>query len=306
MAASSWPWMKDGAVPAILPENPTPPVTVKDNRPSVKVLIDEHRQLIDQVAKELSTDPLYESNKHDDLWIVRFLLSHKKKVKPSVKAAKFTLVFRKEHKLDEKDIRFSPVDRDAPSEALQRFLKHCGDDTFRFVVPDPKRGVIGFLRAAGIDQHALVEHVDAADWLPCFTYIAEWSHQWLDYITRTTGRLTKSVRIVDAADISLAGINNENNKRDGQAMHIMEDCYPQMLQTVFVCHAPGWIQVPWRVLRPLIPKRVVEKFDFVAPETNIKERKRLLKYISLQHLPARFGGLNETWPVEFAPPSIDG
>jgi hypothetical protein len=57
----------------------------------------------------LASDPLYEPNKHDDLWIVRFLLSHKQKVKAVTKAAQYTLQFRAKHQLDEVDIRYSPI-----------------------------------------------------------------------------------------------------------------------------------------------------------------------------------------------------
>jgi hypothetical protein len=84
----------------------------------------------------------------------------------------------------------------------------------------------------------------------------------------------------------------------------MEDCYPQLLQTLYICHAPSWIQVPWRVVRPFFPKRVKSKFDFIHPETNLHERQRLLKHISLEHLPKRYGGLNDTWPVSFPLPNI--
>ena len=134
-------------------------------------------------------------------------------------------------------------------------------------------------------------------------FIAEWTHQWLDYIARTTGRLTKSVRIVDAAGLSLARASLENSKRDGRAMAVMQDCYPQSLQTIFICHAPAWIHVPWRILRPILPKRVIEKVDFILPEKRETERDRLLKHISLDNLQVRFGGRNVVWPVDFPPPS---
>lgn len=297
----AWPWMKGCAVSIADPTSPDDP---NDDRPSAKLLIEKHRQLIDQVASELRADPLYDANKHDDVWIVRFLLSHKAKVKPSVKAAMFTLSFRNKHKLDEKDVRFSPPRQDTSYEPVQRMLKYCQDDTFTYVLPDLECGaVIGFVQFSGIDQHAVVNHVDESDWLSAFLYISEWTHQWLDYVTRTTGRLTKSVRIVDVADVSMAKINHDYARRFGKIMKVMEDCYPQLLQAIFICHAPSLVQVPWRVFRPLMPTRVVEKFDFIAPKQREKERKRLLKFISLEHLPVRFGGMNETWPVEFDPPS---
>jgi CRAL/TRIO domain len=287
---------------AVALADPIAPVIPQDDRRSVKELIDENRQLIGSVVRELSADPLYDANKHDDLWVVRFLLSHKKKVKPSVKAAKYTLAFRAEHELDDRDIRYFPFDTECPNDHFKRYRKYVSDDTFRNVIPDPQRGMIGIYNLAGIDQPGLVANVDESDWLPVFRYLSEWTFQWLDFITRTTGRLTKVVRIVDAAGISLARLRPEVFKRDCRAMGVMEDCYPQMLQMVFICHAPSWIQVPWGILRPILPKRVVEKIDFMVPEKRDKERARLLKYISEEHLPVRFGGTNGVWPVDFPPP----
>jgi CRAL/TRIO domain len=164
-------------------------------------------------------------------------------------------------------------------------------------------GVVAFFDVGLIDQHGLVKNVDELYWLlPSFIYGAEFSHQWNDYLSRTTGRLTSSVRIIDASKLSFAGMSLENSKRDSRAMKVMEDCYPQMLKSLLVCKAPSWIQIPWRVVRPFFPKRLVEKTDFLAPETNMEDRDRLLKYISLENLPARYGGKNKVWPLDFPPP----
>ena len=121
-------------------------------------------------------------------------MSHKKK-KAALKAAKATLVFRKEHKLDEEDIRSFPAGPECKSDILKRYLKHVPDGSIVFTVPDAKRGVVGFLGISSIDQHELVKNVAREDWLPSFCYTSEWSFQWVDYITRTTGLLTKSVRL---------------------------------------------------------------------------------------------------------------
>jgi CRAL/TRIO domain len=296
---SGWPWMK-GCPTATAEEPKESTRDIDDDRPSVTELFEEHRHLIDEVAAELGSDPLFDVSKHDDLWILRFLMSHKKRVKAAVKSAKFTLSFRNDHRLDQSDVRSQPPRPDVDLVAVQRFLKHCTDHTFSYFIPDADRGVvIGILQLAGIDQEAVMEHVDESDWLACFLYIMEWSHQCLDYTTRNTGRLTKSIRIIDVTGVTLGKMHHDAMRRFGKIMHLMEDCYPQLLQTMFVCHAPSWVQTPWRTLRPLFPKRVVGKFDFIAPHKCESERKRLLKYIALEHLPVRYGGKNEAWPLNF-------
>jgi CRAL/TRIO domain len=298
---ATWPWMKDGTVTATTtPANP--PAHAMDDRPAVVDVIAAHRARIDQVAAALATDPLYQPNKHDDLWIVRFLLSHKN-VKPAIKAAQSTLQFRAQYKLDETDIRYSPPSPNVQHcESLQKFYDYCKPDTFQIVVPDAKLGVVCFFSIGGIDQHGLVKNVDESHWLPTIMYVAEFSHQWCDYHSRTTGRLTSSVRVIDASDLTLSGLSMENSKRDSRAMKVTEDCYPQMLQSILVVRAPAWIQVPWRVVRPFFPRRVVEKIDFLTLDANARDRNRLLKYISLENLPVRYGGKNETWPLDFPLP----
>lgn len=98
---TSWPWMK-GVEVALA--DPCPPVCAEDDRPAVKDLIVEYRAKIDKITEAVGEHPLYHPNKHDDLWVLRFWMSHKIS-KAAIDAAKYTLDFRKEHGLDEKDIR---------------------------------------------------------------------------------------------------------------------------------------------------------------------------------------------------------
>jgi CRAL/TRIO domain len=309
---SGWPWMKDhvvssgSAASSSFADPPMDPVNEHDVRKAVKDLIAKHRVSIDKVKTMLEQHPLFDySNKHDDLWILRFCMSHKNKPKDAAKAAEHALLFRDKHQLDSQDIRFHGITKGASDlpPPFARYMEYCTEDCLQWTLPDPQRGVISFLNFGGMDQHALVKNVEEKDWLPSFLHLSEWTFQWLDYVTRVTGRLTKSIRLIDAAQVKLSGISRECNRRDGDAMGVMEDIYPQMLQTLFVCHASPWIQVPWRVLRPLLPKRVVEKIDFIYPDKKENERKRLLEYLDEDHIPVRFGGKYEPWPVAYPLPS---
>eukprot|EP00547_Thalassionema_nitzschioides_P010256 CAMPEP_0194228054 /NCGR_PEP_ID=MMETSP0156-20130528/43175_1 /TAXON_ID=33649 /ORGANISM="Thalassionema nitzschioides, Strain L26-B" /LENGTH=448 /DNA_ID=CAMNT_0038960555 /DNA_START=86 /DNA_END=1432 /DNA_ORIENTATION=+ len=438
-----WPWLKDSAVAvAGWADPPINPVHDTDDRPSVKELVEKHRKNIDAVAKELRDDPLFDSDhKHDDLWVLRFLLSNKNKVKPAAKAAQATLAFRKEYKLDENDIRaFPPATPIAKDEAHKRYAKHIEEGCLPCHVPDPQLGPVYFLVFSGWNQSDMVKHVDEQDWKSAFVYISEWAFQWTDYITRTTGRLTKNVRLVDAEGMKLSEINMEANRRDGKAMgsmdqmypqmlegafrkeykldendirafppftpiakieahkrlmkHIEEGCfgchvpdpqlgpifflvfsgfhqndmvkfvdeqdwkpaivyvsewcfqwtdyitrttgrltknvrfvdaegmklseinmecnrrdgkvmgsmdqmYPQMLEGIKIINSPSWIQIPWKVIRTIMPKRVVSKIDFIEPSKKESEKQKLLKYISEEDLPNRFGGKYTTWPPQY-------
>jgi hypothetical protein len=288
-----WPWMKGIIVPIAAPIDP---VTTEDDRPAVLDLIEEKKQLIGAMREELKKDPLYSPMKHDDLWVLRFLLSHTK-VKPAMKAAQHTLQFRKEHKLDEVDIRSQSLDKNSPNQALAKFRSHCDDDAGIFSIPDPRRNVVHYVRFAGIKQHAVVENLTSEECLEAYINFTEWSFQWLEYITRTTGRLTKLLRLIDLKGFKLSMLNSENISRDGKNMGTMEHCYPQALQAMYLCNAPLWIQIPWRTVRPIMPKRVVSKIDFIMPGKSEKERKPLYKFLTNDRLPTRFGGKHPAWPV---------
>lgn len=289
-----WPWM-EGVEMAIA--SPIDPVSDEDVRPSVLALIEQNRNRIDVIAEKLQQHPLYVPEKHDDLWILRFLLSSKKKVKPALKDATAALQFRNDYNLDELDIRQYPVTMEMNHTALRKFLSCCKEGAMSFTVPDTRRGVVTYFHYASINQHKLMEAMPLEDRVLALVYVTEWSFQWLDYISRTTGRFTKEIRLIDMEGFQLSDANLQNIITDGKAMGIMGDVYPQMIESIYVTRSPQWIQIPWRYVRPFLPKRVVSKLDFISPESHEEERKRLHRFVTEDNLPVRFGGENRQWPV---------
>ena len=289
---TSWPWMQ-GVDVAIA--DPVDPVCPEDVRPSVKDLLQQHAEAIATIKSSISDHSLYDASKHDDLWIVRFYLSHKK-TKPAIEAAKKTLEYRAKFKLDEKDIRQTPPHRATQGEIFE-FISRTEPGTLIATHPNPDRGVLFFLRPAGFNMHKLVQELTEAHWLPTFSYITEWSHQHLDYVTRTTGRLTKSVRFINMEGMKLSLFNRECMKRNGNAIGAMEDFYPQLLESVFICDPPALVKGLWNVFRAILPKRLLEKIDIINPKKSKKERDRLHKHISDKDLPVVFGGQNQV-PIQ--------
>jgi CRAL/TRIO domain len=282
------------------------PLHPGDHRPDVHELIRENRLAIDKLAEALrnSDDPLYQPSKHDDLWILRFVLSHKGKHKASLKAIRHTLQYRQEMGWDGRDIRYRlPGTSNVDCPALLEIQQYSSADTFLWCLPHGDLGTVCmFSRYAGYDQHSLIANVDECKWQPAFSYFAEWAFQWCDYITRTTGRLTKNLRLIDFAGMSFRDNNSELSRRDSKAMSYTEDCYPQLLQGVIICHGPTWITAVWRLIRPLLPKRLTEKVDFMNPTANETDRQRLRTLLPAEVLPERFGGEYQPWPVQFEPP----
>ena len=308
VAAESWPWLAD-LDQSLLPDKAIDPVNEYDTRESVPELLNEHASNIELVKEALKEDSLYEPFKHDDLWILRFLLSHKHKVKKATKAAKHALQFRNKHKLDEKDLRFIaphsvPLGEDAPfagCESLKRaWNTRYPGDCIAFTIPDKQRGVAGFLRFADFkhDKETMKALTDA-DLAAVFIYLSEWTFQWLDYVTRKTGRLTKSARFTDFTGFSFFQVSRDAIKRDGKIMGEMEDVYPQLLHSLFMYNQPHWIHAIWATMRHIMPSRVVEKVDIVEPKENEKEFKRFLKFVAKEQLPVSLGGDNTVNPAEW-------
>lgn len=293
---TTWPWMK-GVEEAIA--DPIEPIDSHDERLSVKALIEEHRVKIDKIKFEIAQEPLFDPTKHDDLWVLRFWLSHKKS-KNAIAAAKTTMAFRKKYNLDAEDIRkMTPSDKSKDKRVAEYWKVRCQGDGIVCTIPDKKRGVILFIKFAQMNPQAS-ELLDEDTWDWSFISSSEWTHQWLDYVTRTTGRLTKSVRFVDMTDLRLfKHMDRASTKRDAKIMNEMEDVYPQLLETLYGCWPPSFMHKVWAFIRPIMPKRIIDKIDLITPDTNQGERARLLKHISEKNLPERFGGSNKVDPADW-------
>ena len=87
-----------------------------------------------------------------------------------------------------------------------------------------------------------------------------------------------------------------HERRDAKNSKTLEDFYPQLLGAVYLCHAPSWMQAFWRGMRNILPARIVEKVDFLEPMRDLRERERLMRWISQEHLPECFGGPCKEWP----------
>jgi hypothetical protein len=286
---------------------PLPPVNEHDTRPAVRDLIAQNADTIATIRKTLTEEaPLYDPIKHDDLWILRYVLSHKTAEK-AMPAAKQYLVYRHKLGLDEKDIRDCPPGPNCSVEGVRMWYNNgCkGVDAMQFSQPDPNRGVFMMIQLASLDQNKIAEITDE-DWP--FWYFMEWMFQCLDSVTRRTGRLTKGVRFIDLQGYSTSMNNKECISRNSKNAQECQDHYPQMLASVYVLNAPTWSQMVFRMLKPLLPKRFVEKFVIIngpmikkAAKTSaaaavIKDSTGILKHMSVSHLPSKFGGDYKQWP----------
>lgn len=178
---------------------PIPPITQEDDRPAICDLIEKHSHDIDAVRKLIANDPNYNSSLYDELWILRFILSHKSRVK-AAKAAKKAMRIREEYKLNEVgDIRstFWPrLEDDLLPECMCEFHRRCEIGSVFHDFPHPDRGLVTYMRLAGMNFTSLAHDLTEETNILTHIYFTEWCFQVVDKITRRTGRLTKVLKLV--------------------------------------------------------------------------------------------------------------
>jgi len=277
----------------------TSPVTAEDDRPLVRDLLLQHERGLEALRSLVVGEPLYSPTVHDDLWLLRFLLSHKDKVAVAARAAASCMRYRHENGLDVLDAIAAD---EAPDATEQRLIDLTNtsieDGSLSWYQPDPDRGVVMMCLARGMDLEKLSAQVDADEQARLGRRTREWLFQVSDRVTRRTGRLTKVAELIEVKGASMSKVmSGEWQKRDQALAKMTEDFYPQLIGAIYICHPPSWLLMMWRVVRPLFPKRLVAKVDFVSPSTKPEEAKRFRRFLTAADLPIRFGGENKTWPL---------
>jgi len=281
-----------------------------DTRPLISDLLKENASTIESVKKILKTEPLYQENvsRYDDIWILRYVLSHKKKKEPAAKAALKTMHFREEHKLNELgDIRYRvptldmtyDIDR---SPTHLKYEKFVGDGTYYHVLPDEEKGIVTYIRMSSLDMNGLGANLSEDEVLEWYMKTNESIYQILDHITRSTGRLTKQLKCLDLEGQRLTNFNRAFLKKDAAVSTKMEDFYPQMLGMLAVLNAPSWFSTFYKAIRVFFPKRLIEKVDVLPPKHKVtsNDLARIFKYVSEENFSEKYGGSNTIWPPPYA------
>ena len=272
----------------------------EDTRPLISDLLSENSTAINTIRDMLisANEELYKANasRYDDIWILRYILSHKKDLNAAFNAAKKTMEFREEKKLNEIG---NISNRIFPAEEL--FRTFCDGDLFHETQPDENRGIVQFVFVKSIDMTSVGSNMSHEDLVSLYMYTNESVYQTLDEVTRRTGRLTKCLKVVDCDQMQLRKLDRLYLKKDGAASKVIEDYYPQLLGTVLVVNCPYWLNKIWNTLRIFFPRRFVEKVDIVPSYNNEKSKrksaKRFAKYIAEENLPWRYGGKEKKWPL---------
>jgi len=235
-------------------------------------------------------------------------LSNKGKVKEATKAALKTIKFRHEKKLNDLGdtrhlIKNYGVELDETASAgdflpfYHRYNAVCGKESIMVTQPDPDRGVLVYMDIGAFDINKLMETMTKEEQKEYRINANEATYQVLDEVTRRTGRLTKLTQIMDETNVSILKMNRKAIQQDAEISKEIEDYYPQLLASIYIFNAPSWVNTVWKVLKPIFPKRLVEKIDFMPNNASEKLYTPILKHISEENLPEKFGGKNPKWPL---------
>ena len=284
--------------PLPIPTRTMPPSTPHDDRPSVVDLLATHAASLSALREHVSVDALYSPEKHDDLWLLRFLLSHLKPgkeasgVRSAAKAARSTLAWRAANSMDQISVQLQTMlSADEHPNIADCHANHMLPDCCLFVQPDASRGPLILCDLAGLDVAKCMQHVTRDEYAMLLATMNEWCFVKCDRVSRATGRLTKTCRVLtlkraDARKL----IHQEYLKRDGACAKEIEDCYPQLLGSVIILDPPRWILAVWRGLKYLFPPRFVEKLDLISSSSQKEVERRVLRFAALEDLPTDLGG----------------
>ncbi|XP_027368976.1 patellin-3-like [Abrus precatorius] len=75
-----------------------------------------------------------------------------------------------------------------------------------------------------------------------------------------------------------------------QALHLLQDNYPEFVAKQVFINVPWWYLAVNRMISPFLTQRTKSKFVFAGPS---KSAETLLRYIAAEQLPVKYGGLSK-------------
>ncbi|XP_010435861.1 PREDICTED: patellin-5-like [Camelina sativa] len=114
--------------------------------------------------------------------------------------------------------------------------------------------------------------------------------------------LEKSIRNLDFVAGSVSTICQVNDLKNSpgpgktelrlatkQALHLLQDNYPEFVSKQIFINVPWWYLAFYRIISPFLTQRSKSKLVFAGPS---RSAETLFKYISPEHVPVQYGGLS--------------
>jgi len=281
--------------------------STSDDRPLISDLLLKYSKEIDSVRNKIKDEELYQKDtaaendvdqkhrrRYDDIWILRYVLSHgKDDLEGAAEAAIQTMVFREEKNLnnqDNYDLRYrmqnigdsqdtkrfkslsvTTAVKAAPLPGWEKVNDCCSKNASMMIQPNLDRGPILIFDMSTFNMDLVHEKFTHDELLETNLYTNECIFQVLDDVTRRTGKLTKFCKIIDMNGVQLSKVNRSYIKADAKVSQELENMYPQLVGTVLLVNAPSWISIIWSFAKMFMPKRSISKVDILPAMKKTKK-----------------------------------
>ena len=226
-----------------------------------------------------------DSTPYDDIWALRFVLSHPEDA-DAARAAAETLRWRAEKK--------EMLAAAAAGESLKRF-----ESLERLVVAqyhgETSTGTPLYIIRAGISNTVALTNAHTHEEMVEFMmYRKELGFLLCDAMTRKTRKLTKLVTVNDLSHVSLlAGTDKRFTAVLGAASKLSETLYPQLLDRAVLINAPYIFGAIWSIIKGLMSANTRAKVAVCGSSDTRKgdiSKCPFAKLINLHTVPSFLGG----------------
>ena len=205
------------------------------------------RSLCDQELLALDKE------QYDDIFLLRYVLTHKEEYEKAADCVNKTIVWRKENK--EKIENAVKTGFGPKHDIAIRFntVGHAGS------LPAPGNEPIYVVRTGYCDLKGLMNtltHEEVVDWLH---YTKEKVWRECDSRTRSSRLLTKEISVIDMANFSIFGGDSRFYKCLGDASKLSAIYYPQLLGKTVLINTPSYFRLLYRTFSVFMPASTLKK-----------------------------------------------
>jgi len=266
--------------------------SIQTEAPSIAELLTKHKEAIAEL-RDVCKDVL--QPEHDDIWLLRYILSRKTvdKAEPAVR----------------KGIEWRAANKEWLAKAKEEGGKApYSDQIERFTAVDIHKrnrdgGAVMIIRAGLTPVKQLMEVATVPQLTDWFMFLKEKTFLICDEATRRTGKLVKTVVLNDATGVpgmwELMGLMRNNGLMTalGDSSKLSESVYPQLVSVSVILNPPGFVRVVFKIARVFMSASMMEKVKLCGGHTSgdITSCPYAAKLIPLENIPTFLGGKDDDY-----------
>ena len=231
----------------------------------------------------------------DDIFLLRYLLSHKGDVAKATEPLLETLKWREDNA---ETLASLKTIHDIPNASTFLRFQTVGDIGTTFA------GWTTFVvRTAHSDLTSLMNAMSVQEVSDYLTFSKELQWRDCDKRTRETGMLVKNISVIDMQAFSLFGADRRFFAALGDSSKKSAIVYPQLLGATICVNAPSFIQLIIKAFSPFMPQSALDKQRFCKVKDTRKEAASGCPFLNM------FGGQDDagkTCPVAGLPDFLGG